>query len=477
MPVVVVSPVVMAMLVVVVSPVVMAMLVVVVSPVVMAMPVMTVRSGGRAFLPWLLTAALVDWVGTGMFLAVSTVFFVRVVGLSVAEVGLGLTIAAPAAMALILPVGRLADRCGPRGVLIAVEVIQGAATAGYLAVHGWWGFLAVSVLVAITQQAAPPLIQALVGELAGAPRRTRILAVHRTVINVGISAGSLTAGVLLGSGLHHAFQVLLVADAAAFVVAALLLCALPGRRSVRPRAAAAPWKALREGRLLALTGYDALMCLWQPMLNVAFPLWLVTRTHAPVSLVGVLYAVASACAIALQYPFSVLTGSPRRALRGYSCAALCLAAVSLSFAATPGHSERATVAIFAGAIVVLTVGEITQVGSAWTLSFAIAPPDNRGTYLAAFSMGRALSRATGPLLMTGVVLALGRSGWIALAAVFAAAAVLPAIARRRVARAGDRATEARAVSSREVDARRHIAVTRAGRRARGRLRPERTKPG
>jgi MFS family permease len=441
---------------------------------------MRARPGGRAFLPWLLTAALVDWVGTGMFLAVSTVFFVRVVGLSVPEVGLGLTIAALAAMIVILPIGRLADRYGPRGVLILVELVQGAATAGYLIVHGWWGFLAVSMLVAVTQQAAPPLIQALVGELAGAPRRTRILAVHRTVINVGISAGSLTAGVLLGSGLHQAFQILLAADAVAFAVAAVLLSALPGRRSTRARAAPAPWRALRDTRLLALTAYDALMCLWQPMLNVAFPLWLVTRTHASVGLVGVLYAVASVCAILLQYPFSMLTGTPRRALRGYGCAALCLAGASVGFASAPAHSARVTAAIFTAAIVVLTVGEITQVGSAWTLSFAIAPPDSRSTYLAAFSTGRALSRATGPLLMTGVVLALGQPGWIALAAIFATAAVLPAIARKRTARTGDDPARPRAVQSREGGLRRRLAasaVVRAGRRTRDQPRPGRAKAG
>jgi hypothetical protein len=67
------------------------------------------RAAGR-FLPWLLTAALVDWVGTGLFLAVSTVFFVRVVGLSTVEVGSGLTFAALAAMPAAVPVGSLADR-------------------------------------------------------------------------------------------------------------------------------------------------------------------------------------------------------------------------------------------------------------------------------------------------------------------------------------------------------------------------------
>ncbi len=251
---------------------------------------MRIRSAAGGFLPWLLASALVDWVGTGLFLAVSVLFFVRVAGLSTVAVGSGLTIAALAAMPAVLPVGWLADRNGPRGVLVLVEVIQGAATAGYLAVHGWWSFVAVSFLVAVTQQAAPPLIQALVGELAAGQRRTRILAVHRTVINVGIGAGGLIAGLILSSGMHGAFQVLLVADAVAFVLAAALLCALPGRPGTHIRTAPDRWKALRDRRLLALTGYDALLSLWQPILNVAFPLWLVTRTDAPVGLVGVLYA-------------------------------------------------------------------------------------------------------------------------------------------------------------------------------------------
>jgi len=396
---------------------------------------MKAMAGIRGFLPWLLAATLVDWLGTGLFLAVSTVFFVRVAGLPVADVGAGLTVTALAAMPAILPVGRLADRYGPRPVLVVVEVVQGAATAGYLAVHGWPGFLAVSLLVAATQQAAPPLIQGLVGELAAGERRTRILAIHRTVINIGISAGGLAAGLLLGSGLHHVFQLLLVADAAAFGLSAALLCALPGRPGRDARAVPGRLKALRDPRLLALTGYDAMMSLWQPMLNVAFPLWLITRTDAPVGLIGVLYAVASGCAIALQYPVSRLSATPSRALRGYACAALCLAAASLGFAAAPAGRGWGTIAILTAAVVVLTIGELAQVGSAWTLSFAIAPYGDRNAYLAAFSLGRSFGRAAGPVLMTGVILALGEPGWIALAAAFAAAGAVPLLAARRHAAA------------------------------------------
>jgi MFS family permease len=383
------------------------------------------------FLPLLLTAALVDWIGTGLFLAVSSVFFVRVVGLSVAAVGSGLTVAALAAMPAAIPAGRLADRFGPRPVLVAVEVIQGIATAGYLVVRNWPEFVAVTFAVAVTQQTAPPLIQSLVGELATGERRPRILAAHRTVINIGIATGSLVAGLVLGRAGPGAYQALLLADVAAFFVAAGLLLAIPVRARRRPRAARSRYAAVRDPRLIALTSYDALMSLWQPILNVAFPLWLITHTDAPASLIGMLYAVASAGAILLQYPVGILATTTRRARHGYTAAAICFAAASAGFAATSSAAGRPTVILLCISILTLTVGEVAQVGSAWTLSFAIAPADDRNTYLAAFGTGRAFSRACGPALMTGVVIALGTTGWIALAALFAAASAAPVIVGRR----------------------------------------------
>ncbi|HEV3289368.1 MAG TPA: hypothetical protein VG123_10260 [Streptosporangiaceae bacterium] len=81
---------------------------------------MRIRPATGRFLPWLLASALVDWVGTGLFLAVSVLFFVRVVGLSTVAVGAGLTIAALAAMPAVLPVGwRRLPSCpsSPRGAM------------------------------------------------------------------------------------------------------------------------------------------------------------------------------------------------------------------------------------------------------------------------------------------------------------------------------------------------------------------------
>lgn len=391
------------------------------------------RERAGVFLPWLLGTALVEWSGTGLFLAMSTLFLVRIAGLGTGQVGAGLTIAGLVALSATLPVGRLADRYGPRNVLIALNLVRAVATGCFLLVDGWWGFLAVSVPIAVTEQAAPPLITSLVGSLVRTDLRTRVLAVHRSVINLGMSVGGLVAGLALGGATREAFTALFAADAMAFGAAALLLLRAEDRRPARARPTKGRTMVLRDRRLLGLTAFDAVISLWQPILNVAFPLWLATRTDAPLRLVGLLYAVATVSCIVLQYPISRLSAAPRQGLRAYTAAALFIATACLGMSAAPSMEHGGTVAVLTASIIVLTLGEMAGVSAAWTLSFALAPPDSRSTYLSIFGAGRTLGgRVAGPLLMTGAVLALGPPGWIALAVLLTLVSVIPIAAGNRL---------------------------------------------
>ena len=65
----------------------------------------------------------------GAFLAGSAVFFILVVGLSLGEVGLGLTIAAIASFVVAVPMGKLVDRFGPKRMWSLSAVLQGALFA------------------------------------------------------------------------------------------------------------------------------------------------------------------------------------------------------------------------------------------------------------------------------------------------------------------------------------------------------------
>lgn len=53
-------------------------------------------------------------VGEGVFLTGSAVFFTQIVGLSAAQVGLGLTAAGVVTFFFAVPLGRLADRVGAK---------------------------------------------------------------------------------------------------------------------------------------------------------------------------------------------------------------------------------------------------------------------------------------------------------------------------------------------------------------------------
>ena len=69
-------------------------------------------------------ATLVNTFGNGLFMTISALFFTRSVGLSVTQVGLGLTIAGCFGVAAGVPAGHAADRFGARGLCVALVLIE-----------------------------------------------------------------------------------------------------------------------------------------------------------------------------------------------------------------------------------------------------------------------------------------------------------------------------------------------------------------
>lgn len=383
-------------------------------------------TGFRQFLPLVQGAALIEWTGTGLFLAVSTIYFVKVAGLSTSSVGAGLTIGGAVAVVAAVPLARLAGRFGPKPVLIGVMLVRALATIGYLWVDGWWTFLLVVSLIAVTEQSSPPLVQSYVGARAPESLRAKVMAVQRTVVNLGISLGGLIAGVALGSGAPDAFRPLLIGGAVAYVAVAGVYATARGEEAAAVVGDDRVAPLLRDRRLLGFTAYNALVSLWMPVLNVAFPLWLVTETDVPERYVGILYAVNTVLCIALQYPLNRCYGTTRRAWYSYAVAALLLGGGALAFAAAPGFGRTGALLVLGAAVVLLTFAELLQVGASWTLSFELAPQGARSAYLVLFNTSRTVAnRVAGPVLMTGVVLALGTTGWIALACVLLLGALVP----------------------------------------------------
>ncbi|MGW1989102.1 MFS transporter [Embleya sp. NPDC001921] len=369
----------------------------------------------------LLGVGLVDYLGVGLFVAFSAVYFTRIVGLSAGAVGLGLGLAGVVALGAAVPIGRLGDRFGVRRTLIVLHLARAAGTAGYAAVGEWWGFVAAVAVVTTADQSVSALTQAFVAELARGRDRVRTLAAYRTVANLGITVGAPLGGLAIGLDDAATFRILVLVNAAAFVLVAALLATIPEPPGRASPARASGREALRDRRVWGLASIDTLLQLWLPVLNLGIPLWLTTRGGLPAAWLGALYAVNTVFGVLFQVPAARLAVSVRAARRCQVAAGALLAAACLVLWSA-AHGSAAVA--FPVGMVLLSCGELIAVSAAWTLSYAIAPHDRRAEYLAAFGMGRSVGRhVLGPILVTGLLQAVGGAGWGVLAAVFTTASV------------------------------------------------------
>jgi MFS family permease len=380
----------------------------------------------------LVASSLIDWTGTGFYLAISAIFLTRSVGLSAAQVGLALAAAGLVAFAGSVPAGRLADRFGHREALIALHVVRAAAFAALTAVHGALGAVAVLSAIGLADAAAASVTQALASDLAGPARRVALMARLRVVTNIGITLGTIPAGLVL-TGHAEGFGALLLANAVSYLIAAALVATLP--RPERAARARRPRLLVPSRPTLALMIVDGLMSMWQVMLNVGLPLWLLQATAAPRALVAVLYATNTVIAVALQARASRSVRGYAGAARAQQAAGYLLAASCAGLAAAVLGGPGVATAALCAAVACLSFGELLKISAAWEITFTLAPARRQAEFFATYGLGRVAFQVCGPVLITGVVLAVGSAGWLLLACAFVlASAVTPLAARRALAR-------------------------------------------
>lgn len=72
------------------------------------------------------------------------------------------------------------------------------------------------------------------------------------------------------------------------------------------------------------------------------------------------------------------------------------------------------------AVVLHSIGEVWESSAGYALGFGLAPDHAQGQYQGLFGIGFNAGQALAPLVLTGVVLGLGHTGWLLLGLFFAA---------------------------------------------------------
>jgi MFS family permease len=367
----------------------------------------------------LAAGTLVSAVGNGAWYTSWALFLTRSVGLSPAQVGVGLTAAGAAGLLAATPLGRLADRLGAREVYAALLAAQAALSLAYLAVGGMAAFVAVACAAEAARSGAGAR-NALVLGLTDRPEdRLATLGSLRSISHVGWALGAVAGALVIGVDSRPAYVALLVLNGASYLVYALLVASVPRVDVAGERGGL---RVVRDAPYLTLAGVMGVLALCWAMMSSGLPLWVALHTHAPRSISAVVVVVNSLAIALLQVRASRRMVSPRAAARGAVLAGCTLAASCVLLAATAGGSGLAVIVLLLVAGAVHTAGELLFVAASWGLSVPLMPEDAPGEYQGVFATGEATALLAAPALMTTLVADWGQPGWLVLAAIFLAPA-------------------------------------------------------
>ena len=360
---------------------------------------------------------LANTVGSGLLGASVVLYFTHLVGLSGGQVGLGLTVAGGLGLLVGIPVGHVADRRGPREVLVLLMLGEAVATMSYVFVRSFGVFLVAVCLVVTVGQASSAVKQGLLAQVLPTQDRVAARAFLRAVTNVGFAIGSGIAGIGILFDTRAAYDVLIVGDAVTFAVAALLLLRLPHVPPQPPAASGPRLVVLRDRPYLAVSALVAVMSLHVNLLDVGLPLWVEGHTNAPRAIVAVIFIVNCVIVALFSVRFARGSDTVAGAARAGARAAVLLALSCVVFALTSGPAATVAAIVLVVAAVIQVGGEMAQSASGWGLAFGLAPDHAQGQYQGAASTAVAIAMMAGPATMAGVTSA-GTIGWLAYGAVF-----------------------------------------------------------
>jgi MFS family permease len=341
-------------------------------------------------------------------------------GASTRAAGLVLALFGVATIPSRLAGGRLADRFGRRRTIVLGLSACALAQLGLAVAPSLRSAAVAAVLLGLAFELYEPPSQAILADVSPPERAAAFGLLAAAVAAAGMVAGLLAAW--LGAyGLH----LLLVVDAAtSLACAALVQCLIPtGHQAVLRTEGAnvsSPW---RDRRLLAMLATGTVFATLYLQITVGLPLTLLAR-GVPATRLGLLLTVAAATVVLGQPLLSsrLLSRDPFTVmLMGYVVLAIGLA----------GTAAATRLPEFVAATVVWSLGDLLLLGHPYSVISALAPPDGRGRYLAAYGISWGVAAVAAPLAGTEL-LAIGGPPvlWGACASVSIALAAAQALLRR-----------------------------------------------
>jgi MFS family permease len=376
----------------------------------------------------LATQSLLFALGEGTFMTGSAVFFTQIVGLSAAQVGLGLTIAGAAAFVAAWPMGRLVDRFGPKRCWAISSAGQASLFALWPFIDGFGGYVAMAVAMEVVGSLGGAAHGAYTIDVLPPHERVSSRAYMYSALNVGFTLGSLLGGIALAFDSNQVLHGLPWFTAAVFLVNAAAVLRLPNashdERTPEQRRVKVPGPGpLRNPGWLAATFFTGVLWTNQVLLNIVIPLWLVEETDAPRVLLAFLFGTNTVMCIFLPMAAARGVKDITTALKAIRISATFFVVSCLITLYTHDTVGWVTIALVWLGHVTVTGAELYLSAASWSFEAELMDPRRRGEYQGAAELSGTLGRVWAPALFTFLAMSWGALGWVLIATIIVAATV------------------------------------------------------
>ncbi|MGN6251736.1 MAG: MFS transporter [Marmoricola sp.] len=366
--------------------------------------------------------------GEGTFLTGSAVFFTQIVGLTAAQVGLGLTVAGLASFLAAVPSGKLVDLFGPKRMWAVSALGQAALFTLWPFIDSFAGYLAMAAVMEVVGGLGQAAYGAYTIDVLPQQERVGSRAYMYSALNLGFTLGSLVGGIALAFDSDSVLRGVPWFTTVLFAANAVMILRLPNAphddRTREERRVKVPGPGpLRNPGWMLTEFFTGVFWTNQVLLNVVIPLWLVERTDAPRVLLAFLFGTNTVMCIFL----------PMAAARGVRDVPTALRAVRVSTAffvlsclitlATHDTVGWITIALVWLGHVTVTGAELFLSAASWSFEAELMDPRQRGAYQGAGALGGTLGKVWAPAVYTFLAMRWGAGGWLLIAAIVVVAAV------------------------------------------------------
>jgi MFS family permease len=369
----------------------------------------------------------------GVFLPIYVLYCTQIVGISNAGTALAIAVGGLVGLPLTTYAGDLADRLGPRRVVLFGLAGQLTGMGSYVFIQGFWSLLILIVcmnIFAFTYMASEGALMRRIGGAETITFRSQV----QSIGNIGLTVGALVAGIGISIGTPWAYRAMFLFCAAAYVVDVFITLRIPDYKPLPKPESTGEAKGrrfivFRDKPFIAFALVSGALSMSMLVDNMLLPVWIVVYTSAPPWTVAVVYVLNTAMAILLQMRLSRNVKTLRQGGSALLRCGVTLIIGYLMMALMPGQTPVLATVLLLGGVAVSAIAQIWLISGRFVFEFNLPPAHAQGQYDGFLNMITTLSMTVAPLVLLGVVANHGFAGWMGLGVAFLLLGLLcPAIA-------------------------------------------------